>query len=394
MDPKKPKITPHQLDAFTEPVTDIYRALEDDIFQMMVKRLKTSKDITKDTVLEWQVDKMNQIRMINKETVQALSKATGMSEKAITEAIRNTGLESINSVDYELSDVYDKLPMPSHIDKVLESFVKQTFRELDNYVNQTLITTNYGEGTVTRMYRKIVEETTGRVLAGTTTVNKAMSETVMRWSNKGIDTAFIDKGGHTWQLERYAETVIRSTVNRTYNELRMDRMEEYNVNLVLVSSLPDPREICGEIQGKVASMEEDPKGDYPSIYDYGYGTPGGIRGINCRHMFFPFVEGLNTNNQPQFDEDEMKKNRELSQKQRYHERQVRKGKRDYNIAKEGGDKETIAKARDKLLTRQAKLRDFANKHNRTRRRDREQLVKNNPHVRGKPRKDLKGNQKG
>lgn len=394
MNPKKPKITPHQLDMYIEPVTDIYRTLEDDIFQKITKRLKTSADIGKDGVFQWQVDKMNQLRMVNKETVKALSAATGISEKKIAEAVRNTGIDTINSIDYELSDVYEKLPMPSHIDNVLESFVKQTFRELDNFVNQTLITTNFGEGTVTNMYRKIVEETTGKVLAGTTTVNKAMSETVMRWSNKGIDTAFVDKGGHTWQLERYAETVVRSTVNRTYNELRMDRMDEYDLNLVLVSSFPDPRDICSHIQGKVASLEEDPEGDYPSIYDYGYGTPGGIRGINCRHQFFPFVEGMNVNNQPQYDEDEMKKNRDLSQKQRYHERQIRKAKREYNIAKEGGDKDTIAAARDKLLTRQSKLRDFANKHNRTRRRDREQLVKNNPQVRGKPRKDLKANQKG
>src|SRR5690606_22561649 len=116
-----------------------------------------------------------------------------------------------------------------------ESYVRQTFRELDNFVNQTLITTNYGEGTVTRMYRRIVEETTGKVLAGLKTTNQAIAETVIEWSRKGIDTAFVDRGGNVWTLERYAETVIRSTVNRTYNELRMSRMEEYGIDLVLVS---------------------------------------------------------------------------------------------------------------------------------------------------------------
>ena len=109
---------------------------------------------------------------------------------------------------------------------------------------------------------------------------------------KGIDTAFVDRGGNVWTLERYAETVIRSTVNRTYNELRMSRMEEYGIDLVLVSSLPDPREACSLIQGKVASIKPIAENDskYPSIYEFGYGEPDGLRGINCRHMF-PFVEG-------------------------------------------------------------------------------------------------------
>src|SRR5690625_7480979 len=121
---------------------------------------------------------------------------------------------------------------------------------MGNFVKQTLITTNFGEGTVTRMYRKIVEETTGKVLSGLKTTNKAIAETVVEWSRRGISTAFVDRGGNIWNLERYAETVIRSTVNRTYNELRMSRMEDYDVDLVLVSALPDPRDICSHKIGR------------------------------------------------------------------------------------------------------------------------------------------------
>jgi hypothetical protein len=279
MNPEKPKITPTQLDLFTEPVTDIYRALEDEVFQMVAKRLKTGNKVGKDYVLQWQVEKMQELRILNQETIKALSKTTKIAEKEIIKAIEDVGYKTIASVDSELKHEFEQLPMPNHIDTILETYVKQTFREIDNFVNQSLITTNYGEGTVTRMYRKIVEETTGRVLAGTTTINKAVAETVIRWSDKGIETAFVDRGGNVWSLERYADTVIRSTVNRTYNELRISRMGEYGVDLVLVSSHPDPREACAPIQGKVASIKNpssNPK--YPSIYEFGYGEPGGLRG--------------------------------------------------------------------------------------------------------------------
>src|SRR5690625_4842161 len=130
------------------------------------------------------------------------------------------------------------------------------------------------------MYRKIIEQTTAKVLAGTKTVNQAVTETIVEWSNSGLRTGFVDRGGHTWNLERYAESSIRTTVNDVYNDLRMERMDEYGLDLVLVSSLPDPRDACSHIQGKVATLKrpEDNDTGYPSVYEFGYGEPWGLRG--------------------------------------------------------------------------------------------------------------------
>lgn len=375
MNPKKPKISPKQLDMYSEPVTHVYQALEEEIFEQIAKRLKTSQDLTKDNVFDWQVDKMNQLRLVNKETVKALSKATGKAEKEIRKAIESTGIDTIKSVDYELSEIYDKPPVPSEIDKILESYVKQTFREFDNFVNQTLIDTNYGKGTVSKMYQKMVEEATGKVLAGTTTTNKAITDTVVKWARNGIDTAFVDRGGNVWRLENYARTVIRSTVNRTYREQRISRMDDYDVNTVLISSLPDPREICSQIQGKVATtltVEENDTG-YPSIYEYGYTTPGGLFGINCRHSMFAFVPGLNENNQKQYSESEMNENRELRNKQRYYERQVRDAKRSQKLAEITGDEESIQRYKNLVRNRQKAMREFIDGSGRTRDYSREQI---------------------
>src|SRR5699024_4861574 len=155
-----------------------------------------------------------------------------------------------------------------------------------------------------------------------------------------------------------AESVIRTTTNSVYNDLRTERMEEYGLDLVLVSSLPDPREICSHIQGKVATLKETAVNDtgYPSIYEFGYGEPSGIRGVNCRHMFFPFIEGVNENNQSQYSNAEMDKNRELRQKHRYYERQIRKAKQSLNIAKTTGDEVSIQRYKTLVRNRQARMR--------------------------------------
>src|SRR5690625_3317592 len=373
MTPERPRITPHQLNMYTQPVTHVYQALEQEIFEMIARRLKTSKHYDSDNVLEWQIDKMNQLRLINDETVRALSKATGIAEKEIRKVIEDVGLDTIESVDDELKSIYDPVEMPSQIDRVLESFVNQAFEEFDNFVNQTLIDTNHGQGTVSRMYRKIVEEATGKVLTGLKTTNQAIAETVIEWSRKGIDTAFVDRGGNVWHLERYAETVIRSTVNRTDNDLRVSRMEEYGIHTVLVTSLPDAREICSHAHGKLRTTKDHDQ-EFESIYDYGYGTAGGLRGINCRHQLIPFVPGVMENNQPQYAQSEMTHNRELRQKQRYYERQIRQAKRELKLAEIVGDEKTIQAKKKLVRNRQARIREFIAEHDLTRRYERQNVI--------------------
>lgn len=376
MDPKRPKFTPSQLGEYAEPVVHIYQALEEELFLLMAKRLSSGipDDAGMDYVLQWQADKMRQLGMLNRDTIRELSKATGLAETAISEALEEVGYKTIDSVDYELSHAYEPLPVGADVNQIIEGYTSQTFRELDNYVNQTLITTAVGSGSAARAYQRIVEETTGRVLAGNITIRKALAETVTRWSERGLESGFVDRGGRRWTLEAYARSVIRSTVNRTYNEVRMSRMEEYDVHLVLMTSLPESRPACAPIQGKVVSIERNPRDPkYPSIYDHGYGQPWGVRGVNCRHMFIPYIEGINENNQIQYDLDEVEDRYKQTQKQRYYERQIRKAKKSLVLAKEVGDEETIKRYNQLVRRRQAKLREFIAEHDLPRMRDREQI---------------------
>lgn len=371
----RPKITPEQLNIFTEPITDIYRELEEDVFLLIAKRLRTSDDISADDVLKWQMDKLMQLRLLNEDTIKALSRTTGVAEREIRQVVKDAGLATIDSVDHELKDVYPKLPKPSNIDNVLESYVSQTFREFDNFINQTLITSAFGNGATARTYQRIIEETTAKMLTGTKTINQAVTETIVKWQDKGLASGFVDKGGRVWSVENYARTTITSTVNRTYNDLRTSRMDEYDVHTVIVSSLPDPREICSKIQGQVVSMREpheDTQG-HPSIYDYGYGTPGGIRGVNCRHLLIPFIPGVNTNNQRQYSDKDMEKQREERQKQRYFERQIRKARQHLKVAEAIGDEDSILKYKQMVRRRQQSMRGFIAETGRTRQYSREKV---------------------
>lgn len=372
-----PTITPYQFNLYTSQISDIYAALEDTLFMQMAQRLKTSNEEGKDYVLQWQIERMQQLNMLNQETIAALAEFTGIAAEMIESIMADVGYDTIESVDEQLAKVKgEKLPPPNDMTLVLTAYVTQTFLDLDNFVNQTLITTNLGEGTVAKMYRKIIQETTAQVLAGNMTINQAVAQTVTRWREHGLETGFVDKGGNVWRLEHYTDTVVRSTVNRTYNELRLSRMEDYSVDLVRVNSYSNARPACAKIQGRVASMKTpgQNKSKYPSIYEFGYGKPDGIRGIRCRHILYPYIEGVNENNEQQVDEEKAHAEYKLTQQQRYLERQVREAKRSLKLAEEIGDPTTIDKYKQQVKSRQAKVREFVDQNGLARRYDKERVI--------------------
>lgn len=368
------RITPHQMDLYTSEVVELYRVLEQDIFEMITRRLITSGNIDADTVLQWRFEKMSELRLLNDDTIKALARTTGRAESSIRHAVEDVYDLTIQSVDEEIMGLgMERLPITDQ-DMRMQGLVNQTFRELDNYVNQSLVTTNFGTGAVTRAYQSIVEETTVKVLSGHQTVNKAITETIIKWRNKGLETGFIDRGGNTWSLQRYADTVIRSTINNTYNQVRTERMDDYNLEFVLVSSLPDAREECSRIQGKVASKNRiSSDSRYPSIYDFGYGTPGGLRGVNCRHQFFVFVPGVSENNETQYDEKDAQARAEIVAGQRRLEREIRDAKSNLEIVKIARDDDEILKYQQRVRDKQAKMREYVNAHELPRRREREQI---------------------
>ncbi|MBC6163303.1 capsid protein [Listeria booriae] len=354
-------ITPHQLDLYTSQVVDMYRALEIDIFKQIARRLKVSGNVT---LLEWQIETLAQLNMINNNTIKELSIVSSRSSEEIKRIVSDAGYSAIKDVDSHLKKVFDPKPLPSDLDVILSAYVGQVFLELDNLVNQTLITTNYGTGLVAQMYQRIINETTAKVISGVKTLDKALEETILRWANKGIDSGFVDKGGHTWSLERYVDTVIRSTVNNTYNELSTSRMGEYDVYTVLMTSIYDAAPRCAGCQGLVLDMRPFGKNEsgYPSIYEFGYGKPGGTLGINCRHRIIPFVPGVNTNNQPIYDTEDMDERYKYRQMQRTLERRIRATKKNIIITQElGSDK--LDHFKRLLSSQQAQMRDLLNESN-------------------------------
>lgn len=354
----------------SQQIMDTYSALQDQIFKVIIDTLKDSdyKHVDKDDVVLWQAQQLQKLGKLNRQTIELMSNADGLSKAAIEDLVKFNGMQIKDEVDSEIQDIYNApAPANSDVGTILNGIVNQTWTNLQNNVNETLVTRNYGASSVTRTYRRILTESTAATVSGLMTHQDAVESAIYRAVDRGLPTKLVDKAGHNWSLEGYTRSVLRTTVNQTYNSVRLKRMKEFGMNLALMSSHPNSRPACAYIQGHVVNLvpPESPEYDdnYDSIYNHGYGEPAGTQGINCRHRLFPYVPGVSVNHQPQYDPEEAIKNGKLVQKQRARERAIRDAKHRLKAAEELGDVDMINKSRTLLRARQAKMREFIKKTN-------------------------------
>ncbi|MDT2595623.1 phage minor capsid protein [Enterococcus dongliensis] len=363
------KTNPHQLTITSSQVQDIYMSLEQEIFKLIATRLNT-KGITSDNVLTWQIKMLNELHLVNEATIKLLSEATGLAEEAINKLFIDQGLKIYDESIAFIGKGDSKTVINPDIDQLLSGYAKQTFLDIKNTVNQTLVSTNYGEKSLTTdMYQQIIKETTGSVIAGTKTPERALADTIYKWRDKGIKPVLVDKGGNEWGLEGYVRTVVSTTSNRAFQSVRDTAAHDNGIRTFVMSSHLASREACASIQGKLVtdrrkSFTDKETGEYfESLYNHGYGTPGGTFGINCTHIKWPYIPGVNTNNQPQYDRQESVSNGKIQQKQRALERRVREEKRKLELAKELDDEQGIIKYKLSVRKYQSALRKIVNDNN-------------------------------
>lgn len=365
-----------------EKVADQYVILQQEIFGMLIDAIKGVRprltDLKAEEMVEWRIKALAQMGALTQQVIDYIIKTTPELKKAVNDVIQKDGLKVSQSFNRDLAKLLNQpiKPVSTETMQVLNSYAAQTWKSLDNNVNQSLLSTNVGKNPALRVYQDILNKSTLAVTTGLKTPQEAIFDNIDDWVKTGLPTTLIDKGGHKWSLEGYTRTVITTTTLRTYNDVRMQSLKDYSQTLAIMTSHPAARPACAPIQGKVVNVVDhgdsrfNPK--YPTIYDYGYGTPAGTLGINCMHQLYPYVEGVTINRQKHYDPTKAIENAQKQQLQRYYERQVRKWKQRKEAAERIGNTDLAAKCNSAIRGYQAKIRKIVSENDfLTRQYDRE-----------------------
>src|SRR5690606_2261573 len=122
-------MTPEKITELSKKLGIIYSELETEILVMVANHLKTSEDYS-DDIFTWQVEKLNELNLINQETIKLLSKVTRLTAKEIEQILDEVLIYTINTVDKQLEEVYEKAKKSGVIEAFIDMAQMESFKPL------------------------------------------------------------------------------------------------------------------------------------------------------------------------------------------------------------------------------------------------------------------------
>ena len=364
----------------SQSLSDLYTGLETDLIANIAEYLAAGK-IDSPTA-QWKIQMLAQLGALDKSNIKVITEYAGIAPDMLTEVLETAALSAVE----ELEPGFQKLarngiiygtevPIEKTMARALTSYQKQAKQSL-NMVNTVMrykaksaaqkIINDTAELAEKQSFINTLNKATGKVVTGAESRQAAMRQCIKEMSEKGIP-AFVDKLGREWSPEAYINMDIRTTANNVAHQAQFDRMEDYGVDLIEVSSHAGARPKCAEDQGKIFNRKNkdgytiDLHGRKIKYYSWkksSYGEPDGILGINCGHHIYPFIPGISYQKYFPYDEYDNQEQYKKVQGQRELERRVRKSKRECISLESVGDTEGLKKAKETLKTRQQALKQY------------------------------------
>lgn len=352
-------LTPSQFDELLGPITDLYESFHQTVLNDIARRIKKMGEPT--ATAAWQLQRLQESGLAFEDAIKEVSRLTGRSETALTNAFRRAGVETL-SFDDSIYRAAGLDPLPLHLSpqmlNVLTSGLQHTKDQLLNLTRSTPVTAK-------KLFTETVDKAFLQVASGTADYNSAIKNAVIEMADQGITA--ISYLGHTDQIDVAVRRSVLTGISQTAGRLQDERANDMGVDLVQTSAHIGARPEHGEWQGQVFSRSGT-SDKYPSFVEStGYGTAGGLAGVNCRHSFYPFFEGLS---KEAYDPEELHayENKivnyngeplsvyEATQRQRYIERNIRKWKRREGALSSAGY--DTSEELMKIAQWQAKARNF------------------------------------
>lgn len=311
-------LTPAQLEAMPYELQQLVDQLEDDILESMAQRLAQA-DFDKEA-FAWEMQKAQELTKTREDIVKILSRKTGVMERTIEEILKFAAVESL-SFDAAIYSMAGLNPLPivrsPGMQQLLRAGIENTQGVMRNWTRTTA-------NTATKQFEDAMDRAYMQVLSGAFSPGTAVSRAVSKLAKGGIQ-AVRYPSGHVDHMDVAARRAVRTGVAQTTGKLQEQLAGELGCDLMQITSHLGARPSHAVWQGRIVSRSG--KSGYLTLDDIEYGSGQGFKGWNCRHDWYPYIEGLSFSTAELYDPNENREVYEATQKQRALERKVRAAKR-------------------------------------------------------------------
>lgn len=397
--------SPELLDSLPEELTELFRGLELKLLEEICSRLRIADQLNEVTVQDIRALRAHGIDL--EDIKKAVRKATGTGEEKLDKLLDD--VVSRNQRYYtEIVDLAGVTAPERLVNEAdIAAIRRQTWGAYKNITGSMGFLVVRG-GRLTflepaQSYEWALDSALLQVQSGAISYNQAIATAVRQLADSGLCIAYDKDGnpiknrvayeskktpgkqGHVDHLDVAVRRAVMTGVNQLNQKYREQSMDYLETDLVETTAHLGARNIDGpngwenhaKWQGGVYRWAAKPKasnGKYPDFEDTcGCGSVTGIGGANCRHSYWPFIEGVSERtytdseleamkpeNRPKIEFEGRKYNDyQATQKQRQIERTIRKLKRRKTAFEAAGMKENAQDANIRLQRESKKYKAFS-----------------------------------
>lgn len=268
--------------------------LEIRIMEDIVRRIRKTGKIT--STADWQINRLRILGYSSEDIEQMLKETLNKSypemfelyDKVIDwEYVRNKEVyEQVNAefIPYEENE---------ELQQITEALIRQSGDDLQNITKSLGFYLDYGTGEkvltpLAQVYQKYLDAACMDIVSGAFDYNTVIRRVVTQLTNSGlrqIDYA----SGRANRIDVAARRAVMTGVSQLSGKISEMNAEKLGTEHFEVEWHAGARPTHAVWQGRVYSKEE-------LTTVCGLGTVTGLLGVNCYHMYYPFVPGISVRN--------------------------------------------------------------------------------------------------
>ena len=377
-------ITPEYILNAPKPLEKLYRSLEAFILQDICSRLLHADNLTSTAIEQIRLLQKRgyDLKDIEKYIKQKLKLSDTTFDSIMRQAVEDNQryyATVLNATDLLQAEFFNNV-----LDDEINALMLQTKGTMQNITQSMGFSiVKGGKRTflpIAQAYQEVLDHAAIKTWSGAQSYNEAIRGAIKELTDSGIRTVTYEHNGkvRTDHIDVAARRAVMTGITQIGSKYSEHIRKEVPTEYIEVSAHRGARDVPRPgipwashkaWQGKVYSTRSGDK--YPNIYEAcGWGEVDGLEGVNCRHMHFPFWDGISertwtdeqlaTLDRPPFTWGGRTFNAfQAAQQMRLFERQLRQVKRELIAYKASGDKEAykISAARYNKLSQE--YADFA-----------------------------------
>lgn len=320
------------------------------IMSDIVRRVRDCSEITR--TADWQIDRLNQLGESKKHIKSTIQKALKLSDEQIEEMYKNAA-ESAHAYNKKLYKATGKDYIPyaenAFLRQITAAAAAQTKDEFKNITGSLGFAVKRGGLTVfkpiAKYYQSTLDNAVADITSGAFDYNTVIKRTVEEMTRSGLRTVDY-ASGHSNRIDVAVRRAVLTGLNQLTGQVQEANAEKLGAEKFEVTWHSTARPTHQPWQGRVYTKEE-------LVSVCGLGEVDGLKGANCRHDYFPFIEGVSERvyTDEQLEEMNRKENEkkayggkeytayEATQRQRYLETAIRAQRQKIKLLQEGNASE-------------------------------------------------------